>query len=303
METFFANGFLFGEETLNQIHLFLGSWFDWTMVGFTTMGNEIFYIMFIPIVFWCYDKVFAARVGGAFLIGVLFNSFFKDLFTNPRPNPELMAPGIRELAIRYIPQDSPGFPSGHTQNAVVFWGAIAWYLKKKQAFLIAGAIIALIAYSRLYLGVHFLGDVLGGFVFGVIVLAAYLFSTAWIEKNYGLLNQAALLVIVLLVPYLLFKFLHVYDADKSLGVLSGFLAGYILEKGRVDFVPRNKLIPTITKLIIGFSGLFLIKSGVKALLPHMAAVDYFRYWLIGIWITFFAPYLFSKLPSLRTQEE
>lgn len=303
MNGFFENGFLFSEETLNQVHLFWGRGLDWFMVAVTTMGNEIFYTIFIPVLYWCYNKGLAVRAGGAFLIGVTVNSALKDLFNNPRPDPGKLAPGISELNIRYIPKDSPGFPSGHAQDAVAFWGAFAYYLRTGRVFMISAVIILLIAYSRLYLGVHHMGDVIGGLVFGCLVLIIYILAVAWIEKNLTLLHQAALIAIVLILPYLVFRIIHVYDAEKTLGILSGFMVGVILEKDRLEFLPKSGVIPTVIKLIIGFSGVFIIKSGLKSLLPALPVADFFRYWLMGIWITLFAPLVFTRIPSLAGKIE
>ncbi len=299
MEAFFGNSVLFGEGILNQMHIFAGGWLDVFMAFITEMGNEIFYITAIPVLYWCHNKSFAARVGGAFLIGTIINDISKQVFHNPRPNPEKLSAGISELNMKYIPHNSPGFPSGHAQEAVVFWGAFAYFLRKRTGYLIAALFILLISYSRLYLAVHFFGDVLGGLFIGCVVLLLYILCVAWIERKYRLINTAVLIAAALIVPYLLFKVLPGNDVAKSLGVLSGFIVGLLLEAGHVDFNPKNGYFPHAAKILIGFTGIVLIKAGIKPLLPEIPASDYFRYWLIGIWVTLFAPYIFSRIKPLR----
>ena len=91
MELFFANQLLFGEEILNRLHIFAGPWLDTVMATITATGNEIFYLLVIPVLYWCYDKKFASRIGGAFLTCVLVNESVKEYFNNPRPDPSRLS--------------------------------------------------------------------------------------------------------------------------------------------------------------------------------------------------------------------
>ena len=75
---------------------------------------------------------------------------------------------------------SYAFPSGHTAIATVTLGILAVLVShsmgrwgRSLVFAICGIAVVAIAYSRLYLGVHWLSDVLGGFLFGAIVTAAF----------------------------------------------------------------------------------------------------------------------------------
>lgn len=299
MEAFFNNKFLFGEDILNQIHLFCGPWLDFLMINVTALGNETFYVSIIPLLYWCYDKTFAARLGGAFLVSTFFNDILKFLFQNPRPDPDKLLAGIRELNIEYKPVNTPGFPSGHAQDSISFWGALSYFLRSRYILLISITLILLISYSRLYLAVHFMGDVLGGLCIGGIILIIYIISIAWIEKKYDLLNKTALIMLLLVLPYLLFKLLPGYYLVKIMGISSGFTIGMILEKEKIGFNSRAKLYQNLLKLLIGFSGVVLILIGTKFLFPKIPSAGFLRYWLLGIWITFFAPYLFSRVKGLQ----
>jgi hypothetical protein len=46
-----------------------------------------------------------------------------------------------------------------------------------------------------------------------------------------------------------------------------------------------------------------IRFGLKYILPDMPVAGFFRYWLVGFWCAFGAPYLFSKFPALRGDGE
>ena len=131
---------------------------------FTWLGYRDFLFMFIPFIYWCYDR----KVFGKLLVIVFFsaiiNSFLKDVFQDPRP----------DFALNIDPwlqtETSFGFPSGHTQIAVVIWLYIA--LNVKNLFVKSLSIIFLfgVPLSRVYLGVHDIGDILGGLVVGLATL-------------------------------------------------------------------------------------------------------------------------------------
>ncbi len=67
MENLFSSKLLFGEEILNQMHLFWGTWLDYFMAFITFFGNEIFYTLAIPVLYWCYDKRKTIKIGSIFL--------------------------------------------------------------------------------------------------------------------------------------------------------------------------------------------------------------------------------------------
>lgn len=65
-----------------------------------------------------------------------------------------------------------GFPSGHASGAVALWGGLALVFRKRALAWLAPLMVALVAFTRLYLGVHFLADVIGGILLGGLVLFA-----------------------------------------------------------------------------------------------------------------------------------
>lgn len=63
-----------------------------------------------------------------------------------------------------------GFPSGHVSGSIAMWGGLAVFFRSRRLAWLAPFFVSLIAFSRLYLGVHFLGDVLGGILLGGLML-------------------------------------------------------------------------------------------------------------------------------------
>lgn len=101
----------------------------------------------------------------------LANIIAKEIFTRPRP-----------IGINLIEESGFSYPSGHAMVSMAFYGFIAYLLYKKQknkltkSILIISLIITilLIGFSRIYLGVHYLSDVLGGFLLSIVYLMIYI---------------------------------------------------------------------------------------------------------------------------------
>ena len=110
-------------------------------------------------------------VGSAILVG-----FFKSFFARQRPG---------ECPNHFFGGNFScfSFPSGHSTFALYFYGLIAYLALRFEIFslkkwlIIAGAafLVILVAFSRLYLGVHFLSDIIGGFFLGGVWLTIAIF--------------------------------------------------------------------------------------------------------------------------------
>lgn len=302
METWLKDSFFFGEDILNSLHIFAGSWLDYFMAGITRLGHQMFYVIMLPIAYWTWDKKTTLKIGVIFLISAAFNDALKDLWKNPRPDPVNLLPGIKELNLAYIPKDSPGFPSGHTQGAVTFWGPVLYYIRKKPVMIIALCLLILIPYTRLYLGVHYLGDVLGGLVIGLIILTAGLPANQWFEKHWETISKMVVIITLTMFPLAILFIApgkHIY---QPLAVFSSMLLGAYLAHDRISFNPRGSRKSAAIKVLAGLLVIMIIKAGLKPLLPATPTGGYFRYWLIGFWVSFGAPLLFSKFEILRGEE-
>ena len=103
------------------------------------------------------------------------NAALKLAFHRPRP----------ELAFLHL--DTYSFPSGHSTAAAAMFGALAFLLwpraraARRRVALVAAAVvlIGLVGFSRLYLGVHYLSDVLAGLALGAAWLSLCLFTHAF----------------------------------------------------------------------------------------------------------------------------
>jgi len=259
---------------------------DYFFMGITTLGNEEFYLIAIPILYWCFDKKFALKLGIVFLISAYLNDYIKILCATERPSEEL---------VRVLYAKSGGgfaFPSGHTQNSAVFWGACAFQLKRAWGWIAAIVLTFLIGLSRLYLGVHWPLDVLGGFIIGAIILGVYMFYDAQITHRPHSLKLAPQIALIVIIGAVLFLINHSDTAAKTIGVFLGLFIGYLLEKRFVNFEPRSVWWYQALKIVLGLIGAFALKVGLKLIFPLLPIFDCTRYVLIGFWIAFAIPFFF-----------
>lgn len=136
---------------------------DAVMVFFTRLGDGG--IIWIVITLMClysekYRKLGAAMTFALVIALIFGNELLKDLVRRPRPYT------MREIALLITPPGGYSFPSGHTMASFAASNAI-WLTHKKWGRW-AFAVSALIAFSRVYLYVHFLSDVLCGVLFGLL---------------------------------------------------------------------------------------------------------------------------------------
>jgi undecaprenyl-diphosphatase len=149
-------------------HAFL----DPFMIGFSTLGNSGICWIVITVILLLSKKYRECGVvmGVALLMSFLFgNLLLKNLVERSRPY------WIDENIVLKIPESNDySFPSGHTFSS--FSAATAIFLYYRKAGVAALILGALIAFSRLYLFMHFPSDVLAGLIFGVFsaLFAAYL---------------------------------------------------------------------------------------------------------------------------------
>ena len=248
-------------------------------------GEEYFYIIAAAIIFWCVNKKFGYKLGFALLTGTIVNTTLKDIVNSARP---IGVEGIRSLRLQTATGQS--FPSGHTQGSAIFW--ISWMvqIRKKWIYIVGITAIILVAYSRMYLGVHYPIDVIGGMIIGIIwvYISNYIFDYAESRKKSWILM---IIILPMLIGMIFFKEKTYYTIS---GTVLGFYIGYILETKYVNFDVRNTRLLQLTKLVFGLTILITLKNTLKVILPISLYADFFRYFLVGLWITVGAPSIFKK---------
>ncbi|MBS1253962.1 MAG: Phosphatidylglycerophosphatase B [Anaerolineales bacterium] len=250
---------------------------------FTFLGYEEFYLLLIPVIFWCLDKRVGVRLATILLLSGYLNFVFKNMLGWPRPP----ADQVRQVTH----EESFGMPSGHAQNAVVVFG----YLSSVGAYGwgIAALIAVMIGVSRVFLGTHFPQDVIGGWIMGLVILG---FALTFLEKwNANRLSPNAVWAVTLGGPIALAIAHTTSNTVQTMGALWGLGAGYLLQQRLVRFNPHTTWRRQIAKIAVGVAVLFGLSIGLKALLPDGNAFRFLRYGIIGVWATFLTPWLFVRL--------
>ena len=182
-------------------------------------GYPTFLILFISFGYFYWSPARFSRVAMMLFISALINTFLKDFFQDPRPAIELMLDP--KVGTTY------GWPSGHSQIAVTLWGLLAYELKNKWITVGAISTIILIAFSRMYLGVHDLGDVFAGLLIGAIIL--YVWHYAVINNWYEKLTKKYWLVLIILFQLILYISYPSHEGHELsiwfLGVMTGWFVG------------------------------------------------------------------------------
>ncbi|MGD2126250.1 MAG: phosphatase PAP2 family protein [Desulfobacteraceae bacterium] len=261
---------------------------------FTFMGEEVFFMMLLPFIYWCVDRRIGIRLIILFLFSAYLNSALKAILVQPRPFQY-------DLRVRPLVQaHGYSFPSGHTQGAVVVWGYLASQHRRAWLWVVAGLLMAFIPLSRLYLGVHFPVDLLGGYVLGALLLVLYLRlearAEAWLQTK-GIIWS---LGVALLLPTLLLilRPLEAYTGLTACALLMGMGVGFALEGRWVGYASGGLWWKQVLRFLVGEAGLFLLWLGLRIGfldLEPQALFRFVRYGLVGLWGGLGAPWAFVKL--------
>lgn len=253
------------------------------------IGSEPTYIFLITVLFWNVDKRFGLRLAVVFLSSMAFNGLLKDLFDTPRP---ISQGDIRSIYLSSAPGNS--FPSGHSQGAATFYPYVWHHWGRKKLWLVLGTFLILgIGFSRLYLGLHWPGDILGGYFFGALIVLGFIRLDKTLFKLPISLSSKLLLSVTL--PLLFLLVYHTPAGWQMVGFVIGFTSGYFLEDAFLDYRERTQFAPSLYKTLVGLTLLGLWLWLCSPLTQHYTWV-YLPVLIIGgLWTSFGAPYLFRRL--------
>ena len=260
----------------------------------TFMGDEVFYLLLMPLVYWSIDRRTGAGLIILLLFSVYLNAAAKVIADQPRP-------------FNYDPRVKPlghsgggGLPSGHTQNAVVIWGYLAGRYHKAIGWLIAGFLVIGISLSRIYLGLHFPTDLFGGCLLGALILMLFVWSAPGLEKWLIRKGFAWQLSLSLALPILMI-FLNPEGNRYVLAMIAaimGVCLGFVLERRFVRFSANGLLWKRVVRYLLGVSILFGLWAGLRiafATTEPASLFRFIRYALMGLWGSLGAPWLFVRL--------
>ncbi|MGB5746187.1 MAG: phosphatase PAP2 family protein [Desulfobacterales bacterium] len=268
----------------------------------TSLGDKEFFLLLMPLVYWCINRRAGARLFILLLVSACLNEATKLLADQPRPF------DYDPRVIKMVHEDSGGFPSGHTQSAVVVWGYLACRFNKKALWLLAGFLILAIPLSRIYLGAHFPTDLFGGYAIGALVLCIFFLLDSPIESWFSKKGTLYQLGSSIGLPVLLMLFIPSGNDDMltAVGALMGVATGLVLERRWVRFCSDGRWWKRVIRYFVGIVVLVGVWLGLRIAFHQLEPADFYRairYALVGLWGGLGAPWLFVKLKLAEKGDE
>lgn len=280
------------------------------MSAVTQLGGEVIFIVAAVVVFWCVSKWEGYYLMTIAFCGTVLNQFLKLICRVPRP--WVRDPNFTIVESARAEATGYSFPSGHTQNAIGLFGGMARWGGRRWVRIGLTALALVIAFSRMYLGVHTPADVGVSLVLAAaLVLGLYpLMRRAQEKPRYMGYVLAAMLVVsgAFVVSVETCGFPADMDAEnlasgignawKMLGAVAGMTLAWLLDRRYIHFETQAVWWVQVIKVAVGMALLLAIKSGLKApllaLLGHEGLAGGVRYFLLvlvagAIWPLVFRP--------------
>lgn len=287
------------------------------MLGITYFGDELVFLVIAMILFWCVDKRQGYYMMAVGFFGTLASQFLKITCRVPRPwvldENFTILEQAREAAGGY------SFPSGHTQSSVGTFGVLTMTTKNKWIRGLSIALMILVPFSRMYIGVHTPADVLvaAGMALALIVLVKpvvygkegkYIPVMLWV----GLGLSAAYLAYVEVFPFPADVDAEnlasaIKNAYTLIGALGGMLVVHYVDGKWLHFKTEAIWWAQILKLLGGLLVVLAVKEGFKVPIDllfggHMVARSV-RYFLMVVVAGAVWPLTFPWFAKLGCKEE
>lgn len=281
------------------------------------LGETEGYVLILTGIYVMYDKALAYRLSAVVLLAMCLNHALKTFIRNPRPFIDegtwaekwaVPAGNAQELATEY------STPSGHAMSGSAFYTYLFTSVKQRGVRIVAVIAILLTGLSRPYLGVHYLEDILLGWVIGVsfaLVLFRYRAAIGCLWQRRSHAQQVSLVVAFSAVLWLITVAAGDWRVDDQplafigyAGFLTGIVIAYPLEARRIDFDPRSgsasrKLLRYALSVAMVIGTLFLLDELFALLAEDSSALGhvlrYARYITAGMVAIWLAPLTFTRL--------
>lgn len=241
----------------------------------TRLGEEIFFFLVFSVIYWCFSKENAMKLGLFYVICAGVNFVMKSLVNRPRPY-------VADSAVQNKrPAIGTSFPSGHSQNYALVASVTSLDIHHDKigsktfrlvVYIVFGVGAILVPISRMYLGQHYLTDTLAGLLIGLAVAYILEMLYEYLKKkiskrttSYLLLGLVVLGVVAMLVAYLVG--IHSVSVYKYLIIATCLVAGYLVEDRWIKYQPDKDVRLGCLKASMGLIVFLAIFLTIKAFLP------------------------------------
>lgn len=266
---------------------FINPALDVIFIGVSKLGEEMLVILLAAFFLWGYEKRTGYKLVFTLLVSAGLNTAVKNIFRVPRP---IGAPGVRSIYTESAGGYS--FPSGHTQSAAVAYTFLARRIAKRWAWGVAAGLIVLVAISRMYLGLHTLQDVLCGAALGILcaLICPWLFDKANLDQGWRGLW-------LMLPGGALALFGGGHTAIQLGGLLFALAYCMPIEMKWIDYNCQGAGLRRLVAVTCGLAAAFVIKAGLKAVLPDAPLSAFIQYVAMGTGVFLGIPYLIHRMTS------
>ncbi len=233
-----------------------GSLIYYLMQFFTLFGEEMIMIAVIGFIYWGLDKKRGEQIGiGVMTANVLF-PLIKNIVRRTRPfhsHPDIL--NLKDV-------EGYSFPSGHSSGAASTFVGTAWVYRDKQQkwITICGITIPLlVALSRMYLGAHYLTDVVCGLAIGTSMV----FLIDWLLKIVP--NKYYVYGGILLLATAGFFYCTTSDFYTNYGILFGLIAGILFEEKVTKFENTKVWWRIVLRVVFGGILYLGLNAGLKGI--------------------------------------
>lgn len=272
-------------ETVYLVQSIATPWLDTVLTWVTDLGSEEAYVALMVVTYLAVDARAGRAIGIALLASFLLNQYAKGWFATPRPFE--LDPSVIRTQRAVDGALGPGFPSGHAQSSTTFWGFAAVLAGRAWFWAVAVVLIALVAFSRVYLGVHVPADIVGGLAIGAVVVAV---GAAWVRSGFEPPLPLALVLGVAL-PFGLHLAFPTPESDLLTGAMAALVVGPMLVPHRTDGALLGRVAVALVGLVLAFTVLIASSELLPEAIKRHPVGGYLRYVLLGASATVVAPWI------------
>ncbi len=249
----------------------------------TEFGGDLVFLVAGTLLWWLYDKRFGYRFMTIFLFTLGINDIIKNIIARERPYTQDGITSIGEETYGYA------MPSAHSSNAGIMALLIHERFGKIKKWITPTVFIMalLVGISRVYLGQHYLSDVIAGFA----LAAAVYYGIVYLKPKISL-PPFTIVYIGLAIFFIALFFVLDRNLYIAFGSILGLTIGHQIELKYVDYKEKAPWPTQIIKYLIGLIVALILQEGLKIVLPYgntgelgTLILDSVRYFILTLWLS------------------